>query len=248
MLKWTERLQAEAKAERDAFHDELKALEKEGNDARPPRHLDQAAVLEQDLHCESVEGTPMPYVLNVGGGFRPWSCGRRTRQGIPLVVVGADPLSFGVQDAMKAMIPIFPIARRAMAFTMPIAGEELSAAIAPGSFNAAWSDGMLLDCIDPFRVLQQMVRAVKQGGVACAKLGKPRDGALWSVSAHDGGKIVFSSELGHQTITEVRGERVEVHQMIDDSLMIKIRRREHTQADVDKLLKRSSGLVLAGGS
>ncbi len=185
-------------------------------------------------------------MLNVGAGYRPWSCGRRTRQGIPIVVVGADPLAFGVADAVKTMLPHFPAVARARAFTLPIAGEELSAAIPPATFDAAWSEGTLLDCLDPFRLLQQCVRAVKTGGVVCVRLGQAED-TLWKVRAANGGSISLSSDLGTQTISEVRGERLEVHTLIDGSMMLKIRRREHTQADLDKMLKRGSGLVLPPG-
>lgn len=238
-----ERLQVQLKVERDSFHDQLKTIEAHPDNALP-KALDPSLVLEPDLHCESIESTPMPYVLNVGCGFRPWSMGRRTKQGVPIVAVGIDPLAFGIGEALKLMTTAFPFLHKSRCFMLPIVGEEASAAFPPSTFNAVWSDGAILDSVDPFRFLQQCVRATKVGGVVCVKLGQA-GGTLWTAHAAGGAKVIFTSDRGGQEITEIRGERVEVHTMLDGGIMLKIRRREHTPGELMKKLQQG-GLVLPG--
>ncbi len=244
MEKWKARLQVSFKAERELFLDSIQKYAAD-NDATPPRALDLQAVLEPDLHCESVEETPLPYVLNVGCGFRPLSCGRRTSKGVGVNVVGVDPLGFGIGEALQLMTSQHPGLIASRRFVTSIVGEEMNAFVPPNSFHAVWSEGTLLDALDPEKFVIQCVRAVKTGGVVCIKLGLPSPDTLWKVKGYDGGKMVLESEKGLAGFQEVRGERVEVHTMLDGSLMLKIRKHEHTQADVLKMLQaKGSGLVL----
>lgn len=218
MGRWKERVEQSFAAERERFVSEL------GNEEVPPRGYDVDKFIHSDLMCEAIDATPLPYILNIGCGFRPASMGWRTAAGMPLNIVGVDPTAFRIGDTITNVAPHLTKLRR---FIAPIVAEEINALFPPESFEAVWSDGVLLDVLDPFRVLQQATRVVKPGGVVCMKFSSKAADTLWKVEGFNGGKIVFQLEDGTLSgIEAVRGERVEVHTMIDGDLMIKIRKGE----------------------
>jgi SAM-dependent methyltransferase len=245
LATWKSKLQESMKLQRGHMLDQIELFEQTKDDDRPvlPRGCDLTAVLNRELDCEAISSSPMPYVLNVGCGFVPTSVGFRTEEGIPVTVVGVDPLAFAIGDVLAQMAVNTPMLMQARRFVLPIVAEELSAAIPPSSFHAVWSEDAFLDCVDPFRFLQQCVRACKEGGVVAVKF-KPRaEGDLWSVMYTDGGKIALKSERGEVALTEIRGERIEVHTLMDESLLIKVRRQPRSIEQVQSFMKKS-GLIL----
>ncbi len=240
MEKWKARAAETLKAERAVYLAELDAWAEDSG--RQPPGLDPRALLHNDLLCDAVNGTPTPYVMNIGCGFRVTSPGFRTKDGIAVTVVGIDPLAFGINDALKALELKHEILRTTRRYIYPLAAEEMSAAIPVGAFDAVWSENALLDCMDPFRVLAQAARVTKTGGVVCIKFKRSED-TIWKVKHFDGGKIYLESDLGAQEIKEVRGERVEIHTFPDESLMIKVRRPQRTIEEVMGKAKKL-GLIL----
>lgn len=242
---WKARLGVLLHSGKDRFVESLDAHAKAGS-THPA--LNPRSTTPKDLSCQALDGSPMPYVLNAGCGFWPTSCGFRTYEsGRPVTVVGVDPLASAINEAIGILALAHPDVGKSRRFVVPIAAEELGAVYPPGTFHAAWSDGALLDCFDPVRFLQALVRATKQGGVVCVKFDSMQQDALWKVLGHDGGKIVLAAEgHGKCEITEIRGERVEVHTMLDGDLMLKIRRAEHSQAEAEqRLMKATQGLIVA---
>lgn len=185
--------------------------------------------LHRELQCEAIDATPLPYVLNIGCGARPGTVGWRTSQNVPISVVGVDPLAFRWNDVLSSVAKNLSPMRR---FVLPVVAEEMNAALPPISFEAVWSEDMLLDSIDPFRVLQQCTRVVKPGGVICVKFNPKSEDTLWKVKTYNGSSILFESEVGFAGVQAVRGERVEIHTLLDESLMIKIRRPHKTEAQI----------------
>lgn len=245
---WKERLHEAHFEERDAFVarlDNVKGLVAAGE--KPPRDLDPSALLEQELRCEAVDSAPQPYVLNVGCGYRPTSIGQRTKDGLQVYVVGVDPKAYEMGDALLTIASLFPALASARRFVLPIVAEEMSMAVPSGSFHAVWSEDAILDCVDPLRFVQQCVRATRPGGVACIKFAAPGEegGTLWKTVFHDGGKIMFQSERGDCGIAEVRGERIEVHTLLDGALMLKVRRQARADDQVLKFAERA-GLLVPG--
>lgn len=222
------------------------AINKSIKDGTPPAAWDPSARIGADLHCKAVDESPMPYILNVGCGFMPTAIGWRTKQGIPVTVVGADPLAHAINEALTVMGSAHEAMGKSRRFVAPIVGEEMSALFPSGSFHAVYSDGVLLDALDPFRFLQQCVRATKSGGVVCVRLGKPSADRLWQIHEHNGGSITLRAKPGGQKIDEVRGERVEIHTMQDDTLMIKIRRTEHSADEIAKAQRKMMGGLIVG--
>ncbi len=192
------------------------------------------------MQCQAIASTPLPYVLNIGCGGRPGTAGWRTEHGVPLSVVGVDPCAFRWNDVLTSVAKNLNPMRR---FIIPVAAEEMNAVLPPLSFEAVWSEDALLDCIDPFRALQQCVRLVKPGGVVCMKFDPKAEGTLWKVKAFNGAKILFESERGLSGAEAVRGQRVEVHTMLDESLMIKIRRQHQTDDQVISVAKKAGIIV-----
>ncbi len=233
MEQWKKRLGELLEKEKD---DLVTSMNKAVADGVVLAAYDPARRISQDLQCEAVESTPLPYILNVGCGFTPTSVGWRTQQGNPVTVVGVDPLAHAINETLNIMSLAHEAMMKSRRFVMPVVGEEMNVAIPPGSFHAVWSDGAILDALDPFRFLQQCVRASKQSGVVCVRLGQQTEDRLWKVLGYDGARLVLESAIGTQQITEIRGERIEVHTMLDETLMIKIRRPAHSQADVEKRL------------
>ncbi len=78
----------------------------------------------------------------------------------------------------------------------------------------------------------------------CIKFNPKTEGTLWTVTGFDGGKVGFKSERGEQVINEIRGERVEIHTLLDESLMIKVRRPLRNIETMQKMLSKSS-LILS---
>jgi SAM-dependent methyltransferase len=246
MERWKKRLHETHVLARDAFMKQLDDLRTLSETDRPPRVLDPHAPLEPELICEAIEQAPMPYVLNVGCGYAPTSIGQRTKAGGDVFVVGVDPKAYEMGDALLLMATQFPRIGSARRFVLPIVAEEMGMAVPPGAFHAVWSDNTLLDCVDPVRFVQQCVRATKQGGVACIKFNPNDPSTLWKVLGHHGSQITLSSARGDVTLKEVRGERIEVHTLLGDHLMLKIRQRVHTAEDATRALKKT-GIILAGG-
>lgn len=241
--KWKARLGELLQQGKDDFVEALNAHAKAGS-THPA--LNPMSTTPKDLSCQALDGTPMPYVLNAGCGFWPTSAGFRTYEGRrPVTVVGVDPLAHAINEAHGVLSLAHADVAKSRRFIVPIAAEELGAVFPPGTFHAAWSDGAFLDCFDPVRFLQALVRSTKQGGVVCVKFDSMKEGQLWKVLGHDGGRIVLSSDRGQVEITEIRGERVELHTMLDGDLMIKIRRAEHSQEEAEKrLMKATGGLIV----
>ncbi len=244
MEKWKTRIAEQLKHERDEYTAAVIKWAQEGELRNSPKGLDVSAFLEADLQCEAVLATPTPYVLNVGCGFRVTSPGFRTKDGLPVVVVGLDPTAFAINEALKILEATQESVKAVRRFIYPITGEEMSAAIPVGAFDAVWSENALLDLVDPHRALTQMARATKVGGVVCVKFDPKAEGTMWKLAAYDGGKLVLTSERGTQEISEVRGERVEMHTMLDDTLMVKIRRPQRTLEEVIGKAKKK-GLIVA---
>lgn len=253
MDTWKERLQATLPTTRDTFaqgvHAYLDEVAAGAENPALPRGCDIAAPLNCELMCDAVENSPMPYVLNVGCGFVPTSVGYRNGRGLPVTVVGVDPLAFVIGDTLGALAAAYPAIVHSRRFVLPMVAEEMSAAIPPGSFHAVWSEDTILDCVDPFRFVTQCVRACKEGGIICIKFTPPEDPekriTLWGIEGFDGSKIVFTSVRGRVGISEVRGERIEMHTLLDGSLMMKIRRPERSAQQVERSLMKS-GLIITG--
>lgn len=233
--RWTERLPALAKADREEW---LAGIERLCAGESTPRWADPGAIIERELACETMEHNPIPYVLNVGCGFAPTSIGQRTADGRPVAIVGVDPMAFQISDAMKLMIQKSREVAAGRRFVLPLVGEELAAAIPPGAFDAVWSDGAILDCVDPPRFLSQCARAARPGGIVAIKVGTASPERLWRVDAIDGSRVAFSSDMGRFEIGEVRGERLEVHTLLDGSLLLKIRRPFRTLAQAETKAKK----------
>lgn len=245
--RWKARLVEALKVDRSSY---VAAIEKAKENGLTFRTVDPATFLVPDLQCDAVLSTPTPYILNVGCGFRTTSPGFRTKDGVAASVVGVDPLAYQINEAMKVIEAEHEELRAVRRFIYPLAGEELSAAIPVGAFDAVWSEDALLDFMDPARALMQAARACRPGGVVCFKFydnllpDAAKTETLWKVQGYDGGKIQFVSDLGRQTIDEVRGERVEMHQLqATGELMIKIRRPVRTMEEVVAKAKKR-GLIV----
>lgn len=236
MGKWMTRLQESFKKERQEFADMMArgAETKDFPVAMNPQHP-----MDPELLCDAVKSSPTPYVLNVGCGFAPTAVGQRVPESnVPLYVVGVDPNAYGIGEALKIMATQFPEIQAARRFIQPIVAEELSMAIPPATFHAVWSRHALLDCLDPVKFVQQCIRATKEGGVVCLRFDPQGDGVLWKVKEYDGGRMVLGSEFGEVELSEIRGEKVEVHTMLDGDLILKIRRRQRTQEEIAGAAKR----------
>lgn len=231
--RWSQRLDEVMKSERDRFA----AFGAAFNVEAPPILGDPRTPINRELSCQALEESPMPYVLNVGCGFFPTSLGFRRNDGVAVNIVGVDPLAYPIADAYGVIEKAAPV-KHMRRFIAPIVCEEMNNLFPPGVFHAVWSEDTFLDCCDPFRFLQQCVRATKQGGVVCVKFKRDSPGSLWTVMGHDGGMIMLDAgEHGSVKLSEVRGERVEVHELLDGSLMVKLRRREHDEQQAGRILR-----------
>lgn len=241
---WKARL---AKLLEDGKDNLVTELNEAAENGVPHRHLEPSGYIDKDIECAAIEESPLPYVLNAGAGFFPTAAGFRTRKGRPVTVVGVDPLAYAINEALGVMGGAHPDVAKSRRFVAAATMEDSGALFPPGTFHAVWSDGALLDCFDPVRFLQACVRATKQAGVVFVRLGKESDDRLWKVLGHKGSKLALASARGAVEISEIRGERIEVHTLLDGTLAIKIRRAAHSQAEAEKMLaKATSGLVLPG--
>lgn len=245
MQLWKERLQTTLKADRDAFTAALDEHAKASEDDVPPRTFDTRARISPDLQCEAVETSPAPYILNVGCGFRPTHVGWRTKDNVPIKAVGVDPLANAINEALNFMATKYPKLTNCRRFVMPIVAEEMGAALPTACFDAVWSEDAILDCVDPFRFVEQCVRVTKIGGVVCLRFKPEAADTLWKVGEHDGAHVVFKGPSNTVVeISEVRGERVELHTMLDGGLMIKVRRPVRNLEQVLAAAQKA-GIVLA---
>ncbi len=253
METWKKRLQETLILDRDAFTQAVGIYQGEAatgiQSPTLPRGCDLTAQLNRELACDAIENSPAPYILNVGCGFAPTSVGFRNARGVPVTVVGVDPLAFPIGEALATIAAAFPDIVQMRRFVLPLVAEEMSAAIPAGSFHGVWSEDAILDCVDPFRFVTQCARACKEGGLVCIKFTPPEDpekrSTLWAVEGFDGSKVAFTSDRGRVGISEVRGERIEMHTLLDGSLMMKIRIQERSAAQVQRQLQKS-GIILTG--
>jgi SAM-dependent methyltransferase len=166
--------------------------------------VDSSTIVRDALRdCRAMRDAAVPYVLDVGCGMRPTHSGWRMPDGRPVVTVGVDPMAGAYNQALQALAPHYPALLAARRYIAPIAAEEMNACFPPACFDAVWCEDAVVHFIDPSRALEQMLRAVKPGGIVVVSW-DVTDESLWR---GDFGleALAFESPIGKQELKDVRG-------------------------------------------
>jgi SAM-dependent methyltransferase len=183
-----------------AFWERWFALPEADLERRLDPGVDDSAVLE----CLSRLPGEEAAVLDVGAG--PLSTLGTRAAGKRVRLTAVDPLA-DCYDETLAKVGVTPLVR-----TLRCSGEELLDRFEPASFDIAFAENALDHCVDPLRVIRNMVAVVRRGGFVI--LNHAPDEAehasygsvhQWNFRAEEGRCILWRPGSKHDLAEALRG-------------------------------------------